>query len=240
MTADTLEQLQEESTNKDVKDVDEDIDRQTAEQSVQGNKGATTMDMDAQNTTQFSLVEIFASYTQEEQKAAIEFLNIPKEKRLEAWNLVQSFVRQACSPKRMTSKDMESARIADVTARYVPFPENKTLTVEHIMEHFKSQLGNDLKYFGANDDRIYLDELRAIEPQTIKIYQTLFRAHQKNKSVPLMKDLICKKSKRITKELETKLCGAITIETDDIKTLNRLIVAQAKREERGFYNTADL
>lgn len=97
----------------------------------------------------------------------------------------------------------EENRFESIKAEYTPFPQGQKLTVETITNHLKEQLGNDLTYFGADEDRIYLNELRKIEPMAKNMEDKLIYEHGKTPdNVPLIKDIVPTVSVRVTNELE--------------------------------------
>lgn len=137
---------------------------------------------------------------EKEENMDIEYIN-EKWKSLTIEQKEQAIILQE-NFKSQAKLDSTPSRFEEVKARYIPFPENKKLTVDNIQAHLKDQLGNDLKKYDAQEDNIYLDELRKIEPRTEQMCQKLKREHYKDKSSLLMRDIVPKKSERITKRLK--------------------------------------
>ena len=128
--------------------------------------------IDLQNT--------FASFSQEEQEAAIAHVQSLKEKAI-------------LSPLEQLKED------------YIKFPENTKITVDAVLAHLKPQLKDYVKAWGAKEDLIYLDDLREVEALTTKMYQAFYRLHKRtikdDNPSPLMSDLISKKKEKVTKKL---------------------------------------
>ena len=136
------------------------------------------------------VAKYLATCSEKELEQAVAFLKRPEEER-------KAFL----AGKFNLEVDKDEARLAPIKARYATFPEKMEMSVENIMAHLKKELGGHLKYFGAAENRIYLNELRKMEPLTTKMYNVLYSAvhRQKRENVPELTEIVPKISVKITK-----------------------------------------
>ncbi len=87
---------------------------------------------------------------------------------------------------------------------YKPFPHSLRMNAENIIAHLKTELKDYVRYFGADNDYIYLDEFGKIEKRLSSINSELSKAHKINRDIPIMADMIPKKTVRTQKEQEVK------------------------------------
>lgn len=122
---------------------------------------------------------------------------LPDHKKSEFLQLAEEFSEKAKFEPQPLPEVCLLENIYDfeqIAHRYKKFPEGRKLTIENILDHLKEQLGDCLKFFGAKEDSIFLDELRKLEPITQKMYDKLYYEHSKNPKTPHLKEIISKKS----------------------------------------------
>lgn len=113
----------------------------------------------------------------------------------------------------------------EIAANYRPYPEGKKMTVESITAHLKAQLGPYLKAFGAVEDRIYLNQLRKIEPATNRMDGILRYAHNKDKSVSRLSKIFPTVSEKVAKR-RMKYTAA------ELKEVERIVAAERMKKSR--------
>lgn len=145
------------------------------------------------------ITKAFNASSPEGKEIMLAFANMSEEDRQ---SLLSTFQEKTKPNEQPTFQDLQQARLKEIQSRYTPFPKNKKITVENILAHLKNKFKNDLMYFGAKENNIYLDELRKIEPLTKKMYEKLSYENKKENSVPLIINIIPKKKEKVTKRLK--------------------------------------
>lgn len=162
-------------------------------------------------------------------------LNIAKE--MDSDELRTALAAYFClqSEQGMSFEEKDKIRISEITERYKPLKmgEDEKLTFEKIRAHFKKNFQHDLKYFGAKENRVYLDELRKIEPLTPQIYSKLYGLHKYKKSIPELKDIVPTRDIRTSKRLKSKSKEEINRSVKDVS-------ANQRRKEKPQQNPLEL
>ncbi len=125
---------------------------------------------------------------------------LPEDQQIQLFN---EFITQALAitfpPPALLSP------IETLKKNYTPFPHTVRMNAENIIAHLRMELKDYIRAFGANDDYIYLDEFKTVEPSFESLCAILSREHRINPKNLHISDILSKKTVRTQKEKHVKI-----------------------------------